>query len=347
MEAFKPHLAGLAAYPYTKVEAPIKLDQNESPWDLPADLKERALARIREVPWNRYPDMHAESVRARVSHFQGWPETGVVVSPGSNFLVLALALAANRVLDTSPSFAFYEGAARLTGTRFEAVPLGAEFELPIEGLLAKMDAPAGVLFLALPHAPTGALFAEADVGRLAARAREAGWLLALDEAYCQFSNTDHRALARENPSVVLLRTFSKAFGLGGLRAGYLLAAPEVAAKLQAMLPPFEVPAHTAAVLETVLEVPERAFEAAQKLAAERDRVIGALGSHPTWKAYPSRANFFLVRTPDAGAAWKGLLAAGILVRRQDHLPGLKGCLRVSVGTPAENEAFLRAARALR
>ncbi|HVP67683.1 MAG TPA: histidinol-phosphate transaminase [Anaeromyxobacteraceae bacterium] len=347
MRAFKPHLAGLAAYPYRKVDAPIKLDQNESPWDLPPDLKERALARMRSTPWNRYPDMHAESVRALVGRHQGWPDGGVVVAPGSNFLVLALALAANRVLDTVPSFAFYEAAARLAGTPYEAVPLGEGFALPLQGLLARMSGPAGVLFVAVPHAPTGALFPEREVRALAARAREEGWLLAIDEAYFQFSGTDHRDLARENPSVVLLRTFSKAFGLGGVRAGYLLAAPDVASRLQAMLPPFDVPAHTAAVLETVLASPERASEAAELLVAERERVIAGLRRHPTWKVHESRANFFLVRTPDAEVAWKGLLAAGVLVRRQDHLPGLAGCLRVSVGTPAENDAFLRAALALR
>ncbi len=347
MQAFKPHLAGLAAYPYRKVEAPIKLDQNESPWDLPRDLKDRALERMRLAPWNRYPDMHAEGVRALVARSQDWSEEGVVVAPGSNFLVLALALAANRVLDTAPSFAFYEGAARLAGTPFEAVPLGDGFSLPVEALLARMGSPAGVLFLAVPHAPTGVVFPRGDVLRLAARAREAGWVMAIDEAYFQFSGTDERALARENPSVVLIRTFSKAYGLGGVRAGYLLAAPDLAGRLQAMLPPFDLPAHTAAILATVLEAPERAAEAAVVLAAERDRMIDALGRHPTWRAHPSRANFFLVRTPDAGAAWKGLLAAGILVRRQDHLPGLAGCLRVSVGTPAENDAFLAASLALR
>jgi histidinol-phosphate aminotransferase len=128
-----------------------------------------------------------------------------------------------------------------------------------------------------------------------------------------------------------------------VRAGCLLAVPEVAAKLQAMLPPFDVPVHTAAVIETVLEFPDRAREVGVRLAAERDRVIAGLASHPTWRPHPSRANFFLVRTPDAESAWRSLLARGILVRRQDHLPGLQGCLRVSVGTPEENDAFLKAA----
>jgi len=334
----------LTAYPYKKVEAAIKLDQNESPWDLPEDLKDRALERMRREPWNRYPDMHAEGIRSLVARELRWPEAGVVVAPGSNFLVMALAQAARRVLDTAPSFAFYEGAARLTGTPYRAVPLAADFGLPVEELLRDMDGgDAGVVFLAVPHAPTGSVFEVPDVRRVAEKARERGWILAIDEAYCQFSGTDHRALAAENPNVVLLRTFSKAFGLGGVRAGFLLAVPDVAAKLQAMLPPFDVPVHTAAVLATVLESADRAAEVAGCIAAERDRIIAGLARHPTWKTHPSRANFFLVRTPDAEAAWRSLLERGILVRRQDHLPGLKGCLRVSVGTPAENDAFLKAA----
>ena len=344
MDAFKPHLSGLAAYPYRKVEAAIKLDQNESPWDLPEDLKERALDRMRHVPWNRYPEMHAESIRASVARFLDWPAEGVVLAPGSNFLVLALAQAANRILDTAPSFAFYEGAARVTGTPYRAVPLAPDFGLPVDGLVREMDqGAAGVVFIATPHAPTGATFPVPDVARVAEKARERGWILAIDEAYCQFSGTDLRPLARENPRVVILRTFSKAFGLGGVRAGFLLAVPDVAVKLQAMLPPFDVPVHTAAVLETVLESPNRAAEVGARLASERERVIAKLGSHPTWRPFPSRANFFLVRTPDAEAAWRSLLSRGILVRRQDHLPGLAGCLRVSVGTPPENDAFLKAA----
>ena len=344
MDAFKPHLSGLAAYPYRKVEATIKLDQNESPWELPEDLKQRALERMKRAPWNRYPDMHAEGTRALVGRWLDWPSEGVVVAPGSNFLVLALAQAARRVLDTAPSFAFYETAARLTGTPYRAVGLGPAFALPLGPLLEELDSgEPGVVFVANPHAPTGAVFPVPDIGRLAERARERKWLLAVDEAYCQFSGTDSRQLARENASVVILRTFSKAFGLGGIRAGFLLAVPDVAAKVQAMLPPFDVPAHTAAILETVLEAPERAAEVGRKLAAERDRVLARLAAHPTWRAFPSQANFFLVRTPDAEGAWRSLLEQGILVRRQDHIAGLSGCIRVSVGTPDENEAFLRAA----
>lgn len=343
MDAFKPHLASLAPYPYRRVEARVKLDQNESPEDLPAAIKERALERLAALPWNRYPDLHADEVRAAVARFAGWPEAGVAVAPGSNFLVMALGQAARRVADTAPSFAYYEGAARLAGVEHRAVRLGADFSLPVGGLMAALAGGPGVLFLAQPHAPTGKLFPRDEVLSLVRAFTREGWLVVLDEAYHQFAGSDYRFLAREEPAVVLLRTFSKAWCLGGIRAGYLLGAPEVAGKVQSMLPPFLVPAHSAAILLSALESPGYAEDLARRIAAERERVQAGLSRHPSWKAHPSATNFVLVRTPDAEAAYRGLLARGILVRRQDHHPGLAGCIRVTVGSPAENDAFLAAA----
>jgi histidinol-phosphate aminotransferase len=343
MNAFKPHLDAVADYPYSKYDASIKLDQNESPEDFPAELKARALARMAKVSWNRYPELHAEDVRAAVARHEGWPEEGVVLSPGSNLLVLALASAARSVLDTVPAFSYYRGSAEATGTPYRAVALGDGFALPREALLAAMDAPPGVLFLPNPHGPTGALFARGDVEALAARAADRGWLLVVDEAYHAFAGTDARPLARGSPSVAILRTFSKSWALGGIRAGYLLGSARVAAVARALVPPFCLPAHTGAVLLTALESPGYVAPLVERIRSERARVLAALARHPTWKAHPTASNFFLVRTPDAAAAHAHLLARGVLVRRQDHYPGLAGCVRVSVGTPAENDAFLAAA----
>jgi len=346
MKAFKPHLEALAPYPYRKVDARVKLDQNESPVDLPPEVKERALARLRELSWNRYPDLQGDEVRAAIARAQGWPVEGVAVAPGSNFLVLALGQAGRRVLDTAPSFAYYEGAARLSGVDYRAVALGDGFRLPVGGLLAALAGEPGVLFLAVPHAPTGKLFPRDEVAAVVEAATASGWLAVVDEAYHQFAGSDFRDLARANPSVALLRTFSKAFCLGGIRAGYLLGSPEVAGKIQAMLPPFLVPAHTAAVLLSALESPGYVAPLVQRVVAERERIRTALAGHPTWRVHGSATNFLLVRTPDAAAAFEGLLSRGVLVRRQDHHPGLEGCLRVTVGLPSENDAFLSAALAL-
>ncbi|RTG93328.1 pyridoxal phosphate-dependent aminotransferase [Thermus scotoductus] len=341
MRAFKAHLWGLAPYPYKKVEAPVKLDQNESPFDLPPSLKEEALRRLARLPWNRYPEIHAEGLRRRLAHLLDWPEEGIVLAPGSNLLILALAVAAEEVLDLVPSFPHYAHAARVAGTPRRAVPLLEGFALPLEALLAAFTG--GVLFLPNPHAPTGALFPEEALEALAERAREVGGLLVVDEAYREFAGTDFRPLARQNPHVALLRTFSKAFALGGVRAGYLLASPEVAALVREVLPPFVLPAHTAAILEVVLENPGYVEAVAAHVRAERERVYAKLRGHPTWQPYRSHTNFLLVRTPDAERAFRHLLAQGILVRRQDHYPGLFGCIRVTVGSKEEMDAFLKAA----
>ena len=194
VDAFKPHLADLADYPYAKVDARIKLDQNESPEDLPPELKRLVLERLAALPWNRYPELHADDVRAALARHEDWPEAGVVLSPGSNLLILALAEAARQVLDTAPAFPYYKGAAVAAATPYRAVPLGPGFTLPPQALLAALDGPPGVLFLPVPHAPTGALFAAGDVAELAERARATGWLLVIDEAYHAFAR--HRRPAR-------------------------------------------------------------------------------------------------------------------------------------------------------
>lgn len=167
--------------------------------------------------------------------------------------------------------------------------------------------------------------------------------MVVDEAYREFAGTDFRFLARENPHVALLRTFSKAFSLGGVRAGYLLGSPEVAGVVREVLPPFVLPAHTGAVLEVVLENPGYVEKVVEEVVAQRERVYRELLAHPTWRPYPSRTNFLLVRTPDAEEAFRHLLSQGVLVRRQDRYPGLAGCLRVTVGRREEMDAFLRAA----
>ena len=345
MDPFKPHLASVADYPYAKVDAAIKLDQNESPEDLPPEVKQRALERLAALHWNRYPELHAEDVRAALARHEDWPETGIVLSPGSNLLCMALSQAATSVLDTAPAFPYYKGSAVAAGTPYRAVPLGPGFALPLQALLAAMDGPPGVLFLPVPHAPTGALFAAGEVAALAEKARATGWLLVLDEAYQAFAGTDARPLARANPSVAILRTFSKAWCLGGIRAGYLLGSPRVAAVVRALVPPFCIPAHTSVILLAALERPGYVAALVERIRSERARLLVELPRvRPDWIVHPSVANYILVRTPDAKAAWERLLSKGILVRRQDHYAGLEGCLRISVGTPAENDALLTAAR---
>jgi histidinol-phosphate aminotransferase len=340
----RPEVRALPPYRFEAHDTSIKLDQNESPEDLPPALKEAALARLARAPWHRYPDLHPEGLAQRLGARHGWPTEGVVVAGGSNVLIQALTVVAGlgrRVATVTPSFSVYGLQARLLGADLVEVPLGPGFALPtaeLEGVLAQG---AGVAFIAAPMAPTGNAVAAADLDRLARAAGER-WLVVVDEAYAEFAAVDHRDLARRHPHVVRLRTFSKAFGLAGARLGYALADPEVAAALRKALLPFSVSALQVAVAEAVLDAPDVVDDRVARLVAERERLVAALRARPFVETFPSVTNFVLFRVADAASVHEGLRARGVLIRRQDHLSGLEGCLRVSVGLPAEIDAFLHA-----
>lgn len=341
----RPEVRAARAYHFTPRPAAVKLDQNESPYDLPDGLKKQVLERLAKLPWNRYPELGAESLRAALAKYHRWDEAGVVVANGSNVLIQALVAAcgiSQRVLSVTPTFSVYSDQARLLGAPLTEVPLGEGFSLPSAALKRELARGPGVFFLANPAAPTGNAFGREELAELFAAAPD--WTVVLDEAYHQFSDTVLLPLVRARPNVASLRTFSKAFGLGGVRLGYALTSAELAQNLRKLLLPFSVSALQLAVGLTVLEQPDFVRRRAEEAQRERERLLRGLEELPGIQAFPSQTNFVLFRVGDAEGFFTALLRVGVLVRRQDHLPGLAGCLRVSVGTPDENGAFLAAAR---
>lgn len=342
----RPEVRALPPYHFKARPYRVKLDQNESAYDLPAELKARVLERIAALPFNRYPDLQGESLRAALGRYHGWSDAAIALSGGSNVLIQALVESCGlgrTVLTVAPTFSVYAMQARILGASLIEVPLGPDFSLPKGALLEVLEQGGGVFFLANPAAPTGNVFAESDLLELVEAATPDDWTVVLDEAYGQFARSDLSYLAREYPHVVSLRTFSKAFGLAGVRLGYALTSAELAAELRKTTLPFSVSAMQLAVGLTVLEAPAYLEARIAEVERERERLFTALANLPELTIYPSRTNFLLFRVADAEAFFQSLLARGVLVRRQDHLPGLEGCLRVTIGTPAENDAFLEAA----
>lgn len=349
--SIRERVRALAAYEFTARPAAVKLDQNEAPDDLPEPLRSRALALLADLDLHRYPEMHAETLRARLARLHAWPERGVVVANGSNVLIQALCIVAGlgqRVLTVTPTFSVYALQARLLGIDLTEVPLGDGFSLPRAALERELERGTGVLFLADPAAPSGNRHPEAEVRALVRRAAELGWTVVLDEAYWQFSGRDHAHLLRATPGTLSLRTLSKAFGLAGVRLGYALAAPELARELQKALLPFAVSAPQSAlavaVLDALHEDPSWLDARLERTRAERARLQAALAEEPGVEAFPSDTNFVLFRVADAAAVYHELLERGVLVRRQDHLPLLHGCLRVTVASVDDNDRFLEALR---
>lgn len=347
----RPAVLSVPAYPFTPIDVPIKLDQNENPYDFPAQLKAEAVRRMLERPWNRYPDLHADKLRDAIAQFENWDNHSLVVTPGSNVLIKILTELAGinqTLLTTNPTFSVYTLEASLLDAKLVQVSLKDDFSLPVQELKAAMEREQpGVFVIAQPHAPTGHVDARHDVKELVRHAEQYGWVTVLDEAYHQYSGTDYRNVVRQHPNTLSLRTFSKAWGLAGVRLGYILAGAEVAQNLQKLVSAFNVNILTETVLEVALENPEYVERIVQETIQERERVFAALQGHPTCQALPSQANFFLLRTQDAWKVYRHLIDHGIVVRRQDKLHLLDGCLRVAIGTPAENDAFIAAINELK
>jgi histidinol-phosphate aminotransferase len=343
----RPDVRAQAGYRYAPPEHRVKLDQNESPYDLPEAIKREVLRELAATPFNRYPDIGAEPLRRALAEHHGWPEDGIVVAGGSNVLIQALVAACGigqTVLCVSPTFAVYALQAKLLGARLVEVPLRRDFSLPLAELETILTHEQGVFFLANPAAPTGNLHPDEELQQLVERARP-NWTLVIDEAYQPFAGTDFSSLAREHAHVASLRTFSKAFGLGGVRLGYLLAQATLAREIAKLPLPFSISSLQQVTGCAVLRHAEVAARYVGEVERERARVAKALAALPGVHVYPSHTNFLLMRVADAERTYRALLEHGVLVRRQDHLPGLDGCLRVTIGAPEENDAFLAAMQA--
>ncbi|HVT15544.1 MAG TPA: aminotransferase class I/II-fold pyridoxal phosphate-dependent enzyme [Thermoanaerobaculia bacterium] len=340
----RPELRRLGAYHLDRTPCRHKLDQNESPFELPRRLKQAAAAGLLAAKWGRYPDFHADDLRRDLGALHGWPWQGVLVGNGANEL-LDLCLAAlggpgREILGAEPSFGLYRGFVLKSGGMPRFLPPRPDLRLPIAELEnAVAENPRRPLLLCSPNNPTGDAMPPERLERLLGML--AGPLL-LDNAYGEFCRHDYRPLLDRHPHLVLLRTFSKAWSLAGIRLGYLLADPRLVAELLKVKLPYNLGHATALAGRAALGAAAAARRRIAVIVARRPQWAEMLASHGL-EVFPSEANFLLVRCPSPAAAQalnSGLAEHGIRVRDVGSYPGLAGCLRVSVG----NGAALRATR---
>lgn len=339
--------------PYLLVEedAEVKVNQNESPWDVPTELKDEVARKLRDLPWNRYHQKIPQEFLARIARDEGFPEEGVLAASGSNLLLQwifeAFCPPGAAIVVPAPSFALYSLWGEICEARLETVPLGPRFEYDAEGFVRAIEAAApAITVLCLPNNPTGSEMAPKDVRRIAEASRRAGGMLVVDEAYREFSEPDFDRswLPREFPNALLVRTCSKAFAAAGIRLGYLLAPPSVAEDLRKMVPPFHLNLFAAVFGLTVWERKDVFRDRVGKILAERDRLMGSLARIRGVEVFPTHANFFLFRVRDAERVFSGLKERGILVRAPGKDPRLAGCLRANAGTPEENDRLIASLR---
>ena len=350
----KPAVRGIAAYTLALREALVKINQNENPWDLEDAVKRRVIETALARPWSRYPDFDPKELLAALARFSGWREDGVLAGNGSNELIEALLLvtvgAGTRVVIPAPTFTLYALMTTILGGEPVRVPLRPAGADPAAGLAyvvdaisaARRESNASVTIVCSPNTPTGNALALADVERLC---DESDSLVVIDEAYHEFSGETVVPLLARHPNLVVLRTFSKAMALAGLRVGYLLASPELVREINKARLPYNLNFFSQAAAIAALEETAALEASVARLVRERERVLAVLASMPGVRAWPSRANFFvleLLEGTDPKAVFSSMLRRGVLVRDVTSYPMLGRCLRVSVGSEAENEAFLGA-----
>jgi histidinol-phosphate aminotransferase len=345
----KPQVRALAPYTLEHREARIKLNQNESPYDVPAELKERLWRELASRPWNRYPPFVATDFIAAVSEATGWPAAGVLVGNGSNELIQALLAAVvgpgAAVVLPEPTFTLYRLLTGVGGGTVVPVPLDEQFRFRVDAMIeAAARSRATLVVACTPNNPTGCSLTREDVERLH---DETHALVVLDQAYVEFGGFDAIPLLRDRPRLVVLRTFSKAMSMAGLRAGYMLAQPALTTEVSKAKLPYNLNFVTETVAAEVLR--HRALLRPQVaiIRVERDRLYAGLVAIPGLTVFPSDANFILFRVDLAGMDHRTLFRRllddyGILVRDVSRYVMLDRCLRVNAGTPQENDAFLEA-----
>jgi histidinol-phosphate aminotransferase len=347
LDLIKPSVREQPAYTLAALDAARKLNQNESPYDLPERLKREIADRVVAAPWPRYPEFVPRRLLEKLSAWYAWPADGILVGNGSNELIqatLAVTLGPDDALVApAPTFSLYRLLCRVAGARYVPVPLGPGFQYDVDALvLAAQREQARVVVVNSPNNPTGTALPAGAVERLL---EETDALIVCDEAYQDFGGGSAMGALAGSPRVVVLRTFSKALGMAGLRFGVALAHAEVAREVAKAKLPYNVNLFTLTAADVALEHMEVRQELVGRMVVTRDRVYPLLARLPGLTVYPSAANFFLVEFARAQPrdVFRRLYEEdGILVRDVSGTPGLERCLRISVGTDEDMDAVVAA-----
>jgi histidinol-phosphate aminotransferase len=342
----KPSVRALRAYTLAPRTAAVKIDQNENPYDVPAAVKRRVVEEALARPWSRYPAFEPRRLVEALAAFSGWRPDGILAGNGSNELIEALlrvvVAPGTRVVIPEPTFTLYALLTAILGGEAVRVALGDDLEYDVASLRqARRRSAAALTLVGSPNNPTGCVMAPEAVRELC---HDTDGLVAVDEAYCEFAGQTVAGLLAECDNLVVLRTFSKAMGMAGLRIGYLLASPTLVREVNKARLPYNLNFFSESAALAALEAREALEANVRRIRAARGELIAELGRLPGLRAHPSRANFVLVELLEADprSVFEALADRGVLVRDVTSYPRLARCLRVSVGTADENRALLRA-----
>lgn len=348
--ASAPQLEGVIPYDPKYLPAEVMLSANENPSDVSPEIRREIERAIRKVELNRYPDPLAGELRDMIAEANGLDRDWVLVGNGGDELLFNTALAwggsGRNFLNFPPTFSVYAANARLTNTNTIDIPRRNDDVFSIDEAaaleaLSDKERPVHFTIIASPNNPTGMM---SDTGFLQEVLRSTDALVMVDEAYFEFSRNTMRPYLEENENLVILRTFSKAFSLAGVRLGYILAHPSVIREYMKVRQPYSVDAVSQAIARVVYSNRASFEPAIDAIISERGRLMEGLKRIPGIKVFPSESNWVLFRMDDAARAWQYLYDRGILIRDLSGSAELADCLRATVGLPEQNDALVAALR---
>lgn len=334
LKLVRPNILGLEAYSTARDDCgsnqpEIFLDANENPYNNGI---------------NRYPDPHQKALKAKVAEIKGISADSLFIGNGSDeaidlvYRVFCVPGASNAV-SIAPSYGMYEVAAAMNDVEFRKVRLKGDFSMDPEAMLSAADQKTRLMFICSPNNPTGNSFPEEQIKDILERF---GGMVVLDEAYIDFSvRPSLTSLVKRYPNLIVLQTLSKAWGMAGLRIGLAIADPAVIALMSKVKYPYNI--NVLAQKMALMKLDEAAKDkAVAEIVGQRFRLEKELAKCPEVKGiYSSDANFLLVRFENPDEVYERLLAGGVIVRNRSKVSGCEGCLRITVGTPVENDRLLR------
>jgi histidinol-phosphate aminotransferase len=347
----KPGIRGLPPADPFRIEVQRhRLQWNENPYEFPADLKEIVLERLAQAGWARYPlGLRPWSLIDRIAAHRGVSVNQVVAGPGSSDLIRlimnSVLHAGDNVVLPSPTFLAYRPGIRMVQANGIEVPLAAQdnFALPVDALIEAAEVnEARLVIVCAPNNPTGTIYSIEDLDRIAAGCPG---LLLVDAAYSEFSGQDFTPLLAHD-NVLLLHTFSKLYAMAGVRVGYVLSSAYLAGQLQKAVSDFPLSVFAEVTAEVALEHKDRFAAPRELILHERDQLAAALNEIAGVRVYPSGTNFLLVEItcPRQGLIEHLLHEHGLLMSDLAAYPELGSCVRVSIGTPQQNDLVLRGFR---
>nr|WP_262918044.1 histidinol-phosphate transaminase [Pontibacter sp. E15-1] len=310
------------------------------------DANENNLGSLAGGNYNRYPDPHQKQLKALIAEIKGVAPEQIFLGNGSDEAIDLLFRMVCRpgqdaMLHLPPTYGMYEVSAHLNDVALEAVQLTPDFQIPVQELLAQVKPTTKIIFICTPNNPTGNTIEASAIEQVL---QDFSGLVVLDEAYVDFGDSPSwTTRLADFPNLVVLQTFSKAWGMAGLRLGLAFASAEIISVLDKIKPPYNINEATQELALKALTQTEALKDMVEEIVQERTLLMQTL---PTLaaveKVFPSDANFILVQVTDANGLYRYLLEQGIVVRNRSSLPGCEGCLRISVGTLEENQRLLQA-----